>query len=73
MVTNEAGFDLRWNNYTMNVAKVNDTLEMVTPPMLKDGGRGLWLKPGMFFSVAESSTVKDACAEFINWFVNSED
>lgn len=73
VVTNEAGFDLRWNNYTMNVAKVNDTLEMVTPPMLKDGEKGLWLKPGMFFSVAESSTVKDACAEFINWFVNSEE
>ena len=48
-------------------------INMVTPPTRAGGEQGLWLKPGMFFSVAESSQVKDACAEFINWFVNSED
>lgn len=73
VVTNEAGFDMRWNNYTMNVAAANDNLAMVTPPTRAGGEQGLWLKPGMFFSVAESSQVKDACAEFINWFVNSEE
>lgn len=73
VVTNEAGFDMRWNNYTMNVAAANDNLAMVTPPTRAGGEQGLWLKPGMFFSVAESSPVKDACAEFINWFVNSEE
>lgn len=34
---------------------------------------GLWLKPGMFFSVAETSHVKRECAQFIDWFLNSEE
>lgn len=59
VVTNEAGFDLRWNNYTMNVAKVNDTLEMV----MKDGEKGLWLKPGMFFSVAALKQIPESLYE----------
>ena len=31
------------------------------------------MKPGMFFSVAETSKVKKEAAEFINWFMNSEE
>ena len=40
-----------------------------------DQGRGyaLWLKPGMFFSVAETSSVKRECAQFIDWFLHSEE
>ncbi len=38
-----------------------------------DGSLGLWLKPGMFFSVAETSCVKKECAQFIDWFLNSEE
>lgn len=30
-------------------------------------------KPGMFFSVSETSKVKEECAKFINWFVNSNE
>ena len=40
-------------------------------PNAKDSG--LWLKPGMFFSVSETSKVKEECAKFINWFVNSNE
>ena len=34
---------------------------------------GLWLKPGMFFSIAEISDVKEECARFLDWFLNSEE
>ena len=39
----------------------------------RDGSPGLWLKPGMFFSVAETSDVKRECAQFIDWFINSQE
>lgn len=32
--------------------------------------QGLFLKPGMFFSIAESSKHKDEAAKFISFFVN---
>lgn len=33
----------------------------------------LYLKPSMFFSIAETSENKEAAAKFINWFTNSEE
>lgn len=39
----------------------------------RDSSPGLWLKPGMFFSVAETSDVKKECAQFIDWFINSQE
>lgn len=47
------------------------TLKRELLPHAKDSG--LWLKPGMFFSVSETSKVKEECAKFINWFVNSNE
>lgn len=74
VVTNESAFHFGWNNYTNNLASVNDNLAMLTPPLADSGNNlGLWVKPGMFFSVSEKSEYKDACAEFIDWFVNSEE
>lgn len=74
VVTNDAAFIFEWNNYTSKVSAVNDQLKLVTPPMSDDTEhKGLWLKPGMFFSVSETSKVKKEAAEFINWFVNSEE
>jgi len=74
VVTNQSAFHFGWNNYTNNLASVNDGLAMLTPPLADSGDDlGLWVKPGMFFSIAESSKVKDTCAEFIDWFVNSEE
>lgn len=77
VVTGEAAFCFDWNNYTTRMSEQNPNLKLITPP-LADGtdiadAQGLWLKPGMFFSVAETSQVKKECAEFINWFVNSEE
>lgn len=71
MSTNETGFHFGWNNYTTQLAASNPTLKMVTPP--KGDSNGLWIKPGMFFSVAETSQVKDECAKFIDWIMNSEE
>lgn len=74
VVTGDAGFTLRWNNYTNLASANNDSLKMVTPPLANDTGKsGLWLKPGMFFSVAQTSKVKDEAVAFINWFINSNE
>lgn len=75
IANDESGFRFNWNNYTTLMANSNDTLKMVTPPMPDDGSdnKGLWLKPGMFFSVAETSEVKEECVKFIDWFINSEE
>lgn len=73
VVTGDAASIFEWNNYASKVSSVNDAIQMVTPPQA-DGSdaKGLWMKPGMFFCIAETSTVKQEAAEFINWFVNDE-
>lgn len=74
VVTGEAGGMFEWNNYASKVSSVNDKIKVVTPPLADDSdSKGLWMKPGMFFSVAETSKVKKEAAEFINWFINSEE
>ncbi|MDU5109909.1 MAG: sugar ABC transporter substrate-binding protein [Clostridium sp.] len=74
IVTGDGAFNFDWNNYTSRMSKVNDKLKIATPPLANDSqDMGLWIKPGMFFSIAETSKVKDECAEFINWFINSEE
>lgn len=56
MATDDCGFHFSWNNYTNLMAGVNPNLKLVTPP--KGENNGLWIKPGMFFSVAQTSKVK---------------
>lgn len=74
VVTGDGAMLSEWNNYASKVSSVNDKIKMVTPPLLADSQtKGLWLKPGMFFSVAETSKVKKEAAEFIDWFVNSKE
>lgn len=73
VVTGDAACCIDWNNYASRVASVNDNIKITNLPLTDDGKSGLWNKPGMFFSVAETSTVKKECAEFINWFVNSDE
>lgn len=74
VVTGDAAMMMEWNNYASKISSVNDKIKMVTPPMADDSDeKGLWMKPGMFFSVAETSQVKQEAAEFINWFINSEE
>ena len=74
VVTGDGAFNFDWNNYASRMSGVNDKLKIVAPPQADDSAaKGLWIKPGMFFSVAETSKVKKECAEFINWFINSEE
>lgn len=73
VVTGEAAFTQNWNNYSTLVAASNDKIKMVTPPTLgAEDQKGLWMKPGMFLSIAETSAHKKEAAEFLNWFLNSE-
>lgn len=74
VVTGDGAMINEWNNYASKVSAVNDKIKMVTPPLLAGSdSKGLWLKPGMFFSIAETSKVKKEAAEFIDWFLNSEE
>ncbi len=74
VVTGEAASIFEWNNYASKVSTVNDKIKMVTPPLSNSSdAKGLWMKPGMFFAIAETSKVKQEAAEFINWFINSEE
>lgn len=74
VVTGEGAMLQEWNNYANKVMSVNENIEMVTMPVM-DGtdAKGLWNKPGYFWSIAETSSVKKEAAEFINWFLNSEE
>ncbi len=74
VVTGDAAAIFEWNNYASKVSSVNDKIKMITPPLPDfSDAKGLWMKPGMFFAVANTSNVKQEAAEFINWFVNSEE
>lgn len=74
VVTGDAAAIIEWNNYASKVSTVNDSIKMITPPLADaSDAKGLWMKPGMFFSIAETSQVKQEAAEFINWFINSEE
>ena len=74
VVTGKAAMTQNWNNYAVLTAKANDKLKIVVPPKFAGSDtKGLWLKPGQFFSVAQTSKHKKEAAKFINWFVNSKE
>lgn len=73
VVTGEGAMLQEWSNYTVKVSEINKNIDLMNPPYLEGGDKGLWMKPGMFFSVAENSTVKKEAAAFIDWFINSEE
>jgi multiple sugar transport system substrate-binding protein len=59
-----------WSNQFLAVAKLSKTpLELVSLPG-RNGNKGLFLKPSMYFAVAESSKQKEEAAKFISFFVN---
>ncbi len=72
IVTNEAATTLEWNTYPNKVAGTNDKLKLALMPGANENN-AMWLKPGMFWSVSETSKVKEECAKFINWMINSEE
>jgi len=70
VVTGDAGAMFEWANFGVIVESVNPNLKLAIPPYADNGTKALWIKPGMFFSVAESSSNKAEAARFISWFIN---
>lgn len=67
-----------WNDYSFSnqFISISDTagrdLGIVMTPMANDAdGQPIYLKPSMFFSIAETSPNKEEAAKFIDWFTNS--
>lgn len=74
IITGESGLMQGWNNFPVRVSYANENLKLVTLPLSNGShSQGLWLKPSMFFSIAETSDVKKECAQFIDWFLHSEE
>lgn len=72
MITGDAATVWHWSNAIVAVTAAADRpLGMITLPKAKDQVReGLYIKPSMFFSAAESSPNKDAAVMFIDFFIN---
>lgn len=67
-----------WNDFsfsnlftTFSTAAGRDMGMTMYPVQDKDGGDAMFLKPSMFFSIAETSQNKEEAAKFIDWFTNS--
>lgn len=73
IVTKDVAMILEWNNFAKKMSAYTDKIKMMTPPGAVSDEKPLWLKPGMFLSISETSEVKKEAAEFINWFLNSNE
>ncbi|MGB3984840.1 MAG: ABC transporter substrate-binding protein, partial [Limnochordia bacterium] len=72
LVTRQAATAWAWSNQIVAMSlAANRPLGLITLPKAKDQVKeGLYIKPSMFFSVAESSPHKDAAVLFIDFFTN---
>lgn len=72
LVTRQAATAWAWSNQIVAMSLAADRpLGLITLPKAKDQVKeGLYIKPSMFFSVAESSPHKDAAVLFIDFFTN---
>lgn len=71
VVKGEAVGVWQWSNQFVGIQSVADqTLEMAPMPG-PNASDGLFLKPSMFWSVAENSNHKEAAADFIDFFINN--
>jgi multiple sugar transport system substrate-binding protein len=73
VVRGEAGYMFDWSNYPSLVESANPNLKLAVMPNNSKTVKAMYLKPSMFFSVANNSKNKDECAKFINWFINDLD
>jgi multiple sugar transport system substrate-binding protein len=73
VVRGEAGYMFDWSNYPSLVESANPNLKLAVMPNNSKTVKAMYLKPSMFFSVANNSKNKDKCAKFINWFINDLD
>ena len=72
MITKEAASVWHWSNAIVALTVAADRpLALITLPKAKDQVKeGLYVKPSMFFSVAETSPHKELAVEFIDFFIN---
>ena len=71
LVTRQAATAWAWSNQIVAMSLAADRpLGLITLPKAGSSQEGLYIKPSMFFSVAESSPHKDAAVLFIDFFTN---
>lgn len=60
-------------NYPVLATKSNPNMQAALYPCSVKGAKPNYIKPGMFFSVANTSKNKQAAAEFISYFINDQE
>jgi multiple sugar transport system substrate-binding protein len=63
-------FSWSYSNQFITVTPSGESPLKVIPPPGPNLNRGLFIKPGMMFSIAKNSKKKQEAARFINYFVN---
>ncbi|SFL90896.1 carbohydrate ABC transporter substrate-binding protein, CUT1 family [Gracilibacillus orientalis] len=63
--------DIHSNQITAIESGAGRSLDLMLQPSLEGGELGHYIKPGQFFSVAESSEQQEEAAKFISFFTNS--
>ncbi|WP_077624553.1 ABC transporter substrate-binding protein [Sediminibacillus massiliensis] len=70
VVKGEAVGIWQWSNQFVGLQQVADADLEIAPMPGPNASEGLFLKPSMFFSIAQNSEHKEAAADFLNFFVN---
>ncbi len=73
MVTGDAAMLNENNNYASKMSSANPNLKVTIPPVSDINKKAIWNKPSYMLCISEKSKVKKEAAEFINWFINSEE
>ncbi|QXE00608.1 ABC transporter substrate-binding protein [Terribacillus sp. DMT04] len=60
----------QWSNQFVGLKQVAEKPLEIAPMPGPGTSDGLYLKPGMFFSVSQNSEHKEAAADFLNFFMN---
>ena len=55
------------------MSSANPNLKVTIPPVSDINKKAIWNKPSYMLCISEKSKVKKEAAEFINWFINSEE
>lgn len=71
VVKDESAGVFQWSNQFVGTQEATDSELEITAPPGPGVSDGLFLKPSMFWSVAESSEHKEAAADFIDFYTNS--
>ncbi|CAM3661557.1 ABC transporter substrate-binding protein [Marinicrinis lubricantis] len=70
IIHKKAPFDFRWSNQVIALTNAAQRPLKLDPLPGPDHDKGAYLNPSMFFSISESSKVKEEAAKFINWWTN---